>query len=57
MGSDESQEVDRPKVNLSAYTKNLKTYQTKQKRKDPNNRVNIPYYRKIALRYGTRNQS
>ena len=57
MGGDSSQGVDSPKVNLAAYTKNLKTYQTKQKRRDPNNRVNIPYYRKIAMRYGARNQS
>ena len=35
---------------------NLKTYKDKNARRDPNNRVNIPYYNKIArMRYSERN--
>lgn len=42
------------KVNLDKYMGNLHTFQ--KKTRDPNNRVNIPYYRRIArMRYSERN--
>ena len=44
--------------NLNKYMGNLKTYQKKKARRDPNNRVNIPYYRKISrMRYSERDQN
>lgn len=37
-----------PKVSLNHYLNDLDTYQRKKKNRDPTNRVNIPYYRKVA---------
>jgi len=37
-----------PRVNLNQYLNDLDTYQRKKVKKDPNNRVNVPYYRKVA---------
>ena len=36
-----------PKVTLNHYLNDLDTYQRKKKNRDPTNRVNIPYYRKV----------
>ena len=37
-----------PKVTLNHYLNDLDTYQRKKKNRDPTNRVNIPYYRKVT---------
>ena len=37
-----------PRLNLNQYLNDLETYQRKKRQRDPSNRVNIPYFRKVA---------
>jgi hypothetical protein len=44
MGISPKTKLDQP---LKHYLGNLQTYQQKKNNKDPTNRCNIPYYRKV----------